>query len=359
MTFDRHRPHALAPLPPAAELETRVVLKKTIAARAALAELKAMSQLLPNQSVLMQTIGLQEAKLSSEIENIVTTNDALYRAIVDERATDPATREVLACQNALWAGFDVVKRQQRPITPPLMEDLVRRIKGSDIGVRRVPGTKLARPDGEVIYTPPEGEPLLRDLLSNLVDFIHTAEDLDPLVRLAVMHYQFEAIHPFIDGNGRTGRILNILFLVEQGLLDNPVLYLSQYILENKTGYYGGLQAVTEDGAWEPWIMYILDAIEHMAKNTLDRIAGILSLMEETRKTVQGALPKIYSKDLIELLFHLPYTKVSALEAAGLAKRVTAAQYLRSLAEIGILKEEKIGRDLYFLNIPFWRLLSGT
>ncbi len=362
MSFDRHRPHALPLLPPpGVDLETKAVLKKTTAARTALVELKATAKLLPNQGVLLQTIGLQEAQLSSEIENIVTTHDALYRAFADDgRSADPATKEVLAYQRALWAGYRVVKEEGRPITPPLMEELVALIKGSAIGVRRVPGTKLARPDdGEVIYTPPEGEPLLRDLLANLVAFIHEAEELDPLVRLAVMHYQFEAIHPFLDGNGRTGRILNILFLVEQGLLDIPVLYLSRYILENKRGYYGGLQAVTEHGAWEAWILYMLDAVEHMARLTLERIQAILDLMDETRRQVKDALPKLYSKDLVELLFRLPYTKVSFIEEAGLAKRVTAATWLRALADIGVLREEKLGRELYFLNFRFWDLLQGT
>lgn len=359
--FDPQRPHnALPLLPPVVDLETKAVLKKVVSARTAVAELKAMASHLPNQAVLLQTIGLVEAKMSSEIENIVTTNDVLYRALLDDgRTTDPATKEVLAYQRAMWRGFEVVKAEGRPIAPPLMEELVSLIKGSSLGVRRLPGTRLARGDGSVIYTPPDGEPLLRSLLANVADFIHDERlDLDPLIRLAVMHYQFEAIHPFSDGNGRTGRILNILYLVEQGLLDIPVLYLSGYILANKAGYYGGLQRVTVEGAWEPWILYMLDAIEQTARDTLERIRAILALMEEVRLKVQQQRPKLYSKDLVELLFRAPYTKVAFLEEARLARRVTATQYLRELVDLGLLEEHKLGRELYFLNIPFWLLLSG-
>jgi Fic family protein len=361
MSIDRTRPHNLPRLPPKdAELETRAVLKKTVAARAALAELRATALLLPSQAVLLRTMGLSEAKMSSEIENIVTTNDALFRALVDDgKSADSATREVFAYQRALWRGFEVVKREGRPITTPLMEELVALIKGAAIGVRRTPGTRLMKPSGEVIYTPPEGEPLLRELLSNLTQFIHEAEDLDPLVRMAVMHYQFEAIHPFSDGNGRTGRILNILFLVEQDLLDLPLLYLSSYVMAHKARYYDGLRAVTEEGKWEAWILYLLDGVEVTAHQTLRRIRGILALMEETRAAVQAKLPAVYSKDLVELLFRAPYTKVSFVEEAGIAKRVTATSYLRELAAAGFLVEEKHGRELYFLNQPFWDLLARS
>ncbi len=360
-SFDPQRPHnGLPPLPPAVDLETKAVLKKVVGARAALAELKALAAQLPSQAVLLQTLGLVEARLSSEIENIVTTHDVLYRALLDDgRSTDAATKEVLAYQKALWHGFDVVSREGRPIAPPLMEELVALIKGTNLGVRRLPGTRLARPDGSVIYTPPDGEPLLRQLLANLAGFLHDDSlDLDPLTRLAVMHYQFEAIHPFTDGNGRTGRILNILYLVEQGLLDVPVLYLSGYILEHKAGYYEGLQRVTVEGAWEPWILYILNAIEQTARQTLARIRAILDLIEQVRIRVQQHQPRVYSKDLVELIFRAPYTKVSFLEEAGLAQRVTATKYLRALVSLGVLEEHRIGKELYFLNLPFSRLLSG-
>lgn len=359
MAFDRTRPHnALPKLPLKVELETKRVLKKLISARTALAELKETGKLLPNQAVLIQTVGLQEAKLSSEIENVVTTHDALFRALADAtKPTDPATKEVLAYKDALWRGHHVVKIEGRPLSTPLFEELVGTIKGTKIGVRKLPGTKLAKPNGEVIYSPPEGEALLRDLLADLERFIHADDDLDPLVRLAVMHYQFEAIHPFADGNGRTGRILNILFLVERGLLDIPVLYLSRYILEQKTGYYRGLRAVTEEGAWEAWVLYMLDAVEHMARLTRDRMLAIHELMEKTRLTVKEALPKIYSKDLVEALFRYPYTKIGFLEDAGIGNRKTVRSYLRQLVEIGVLEEHGRAKELYFLNNPFWRLLE--
>ena len=196
------------------------------------------------------------------------------------------------------------------------------------------------------------------MLADLERFIHADDDLDPLVRLAVMHYQFEAIHPFADGNGRTGRILNILFLVERGLLDIPVLYLSRYILEQKTGYYRGLRAVTEEGAWEAWVLYMLDAVEHMARLTRDRMVAIVDLMEATRQKVQRDLPKIYSKDLVEALFRFPYTKIAFLEEAKLGNRKTASKHLRQLVEIGVLEEVGRAKDLYFLNKPFWRALEG-
>ncbi len=366
-SFDPQRPHNTLPmLPPKGgdglplELETKAVLKRLIGARTALAALKALGTRLPSQAVLLQTIGLVEAKMSSEIENIVTTNDELFRALVDDgRTTDPATKEVLAYQRALWRGYDIVATEQRPIAPPLMEELVALIKGVHLGLRRTPGTRLARSDGSVIYTPPDGEDLLRDLLGNLAGFIHDdVTDLDPLVRLAVMHYQFEAIHPFSDGNGRTGRILNILYLVEQGLIDIPVLYLSGYILEHKAAYYGGLQAITEDGAWEAWILYILDAVEQTAHTTMQRMNAILELMERVRVQVKTERPKLYSKDLVELLFRAPYTKVSFVEEAEQIGRVTATKTLRELVGLGLLAEHKIGRELYFLNVPFWGLLSG-
>lgn len=360
MSFDRTRPHnALPKLPPKVELESRRVLKMLIGARTALAELKEAGKLLPNQAVLIQTIGLQEAKLSSEIENVVTTHDALFRALADAaKATDPATKEVLAYKDALWRGYHVVKVEGRPLSTPLFEELVGIIKGTHIGVRKLPGTKLANSNGEVIYSPPEGERLLRELLANLERFIHKDDELDPLVRLAVMHYQFEAIHPFADGNGRTGRILNLLFLVEKGLLDLPVLYLSRYILEHKAGYYRGLRAVTETGAWEEWILYMLEAIEHMATLTRERMIAIRDLMEATRQQVQRELPKVYSWELVAALFRLPYTKIAFLEEAGVGNRKTASKHLRQLVDIGILEEVGRAKDLYFLNKPFAHLLEG-
>ncbi len=358
MPFDPQTPYNELPLlPPPGELETRAVLKKAIAANKALAELKGAGELIPDQSLLIQAIGLQEAKFSSEIENIVTTNDELYRAFADHgQRTNPHTKEVLRYKDALWHGFKMIKEENRPLTTRLFEELFQIIKETTAGVRRMPGTKLANPFGEVIYTPPEGEAIIRDKLANLERFIYDDSDLDPLIKLAVMHYQFEAIHPFTDGNGRTGRIINILYLVEVGLLDIPVLYLSRHIIDHKSAYYAGLKQITRNHDWEPWIIYMLDAIVQTARITRERILGIRNLMREGIEQVKQQLPKVYSKDLLELLFRQPYCKIRFLEEAGIAQRKTASQYLRELERIGMLTPVKAGREVYYLNTALLKLL---
>jgi len=358
MPFDPQTPYNDLPLlPPPGELETRAVLKKAIVANKALAELKGVGELIPDQSLLIQAIGLQEAKLSSEIENIVTTNDELYRAFADQgQRTNPHTKEVLRYKDALWHGFKMIKEENRPLTTRLFEELFQIIKETTAGVRRTPGTKLVNPLGEVIYTPPEGESIIRDKLANLERFIYDDSDLDPLIKLAIMHYQFEAIHPFTDGNGRTGRIINILYLIEAGLLDIPVLYLSRHIIDHKSAYYTGLKQITRDHAWEPWIIYMLDAIAQTARTTRERILGIRNLMREGIEQVKRQLPKVYSKDLLELLFRQPYCKIRFLEEAGIAQRKTASQYLHELGRIGMLTPVKAGREVYYLNTALLKLL---
>jgi len=301
---------------------------------------------------------LQEAKSSSEIENIVTTDDELYRAFADEgRTNDPQTKEVLGYHAALWSGYEGIRSGERQLTTRLFEELVAMVRGIDIGVRRVPGTKLGTPAGKVIYTPPEGETRIRDLLGNLEQFIYAEDELDPLVKLAVMHYQFEAIHPFTDGNGRTGRILNVLFLIERKLLDVPVLYLSRFILREKNEYYEGLRAVTEQGAWEPWLLYMLRGIETTAQATRERIEAIRRLLDEWIDRARREIPKVYSKDLMEAVFRLPYAKVRVLEELGIGNRHTATKYLRALVELGLLKPVRSGRDTYYLNEPFYQALT--
>lgn len=358
MPFDPRKPYNDLPLlPPPVELETRAVLKKAISANKALAELKGAGELIPNQAILIQAIGLQEAKLSSEIENIVTTNDELYRAFADAgHKTDPHTKEVLRYKDALWYGYSAVRQDNRPLTTSLFEEMYRIIKGTSAGVRKTPGTKLANTQGEVIYTPPEGEGILRDKLANLERYLYAEDETDPLVKMAVIHYQFEAIHPFTDGNGRTGRILNILYLIERDILDIPVLYLSRYIIDNKSAYYSGLRSVTEDDAWEPWILYMLEAIEQMAVTTREKILAIRNLMRESTERVRQELPKIYSKDLMEVLFRLPYCRISFLEKAGIAQRKTASLYLRELERIGLLSAHKEGREVYYFNDAFFDIL---
>lgn len=360
MAFDRSTPYNDLPLlPPNVELETKAVLKQAIASNRALAELKGAGGLIPNQAILIRLIGLQEAKLSSEIENIVTTNDELYRAFADNGAgkSDSQTKEVLSYNEALWHGYDLLKGGQ-PLATRLFEQLVQIIKRNDAGVRKTSGTRIATGTGNPVYTPPEGEAVVRDKLANLERFLYAEDSLDPLVKLAVLHYQFEAIHPFSDGNGRAGRILNILYLVEAGLLDIPILYLSRYVIEHKSDYYAGLRRVTEEQAWEPWILFMLRAVEETARTTHTMILGIQALMQETADRVRTELPKIYSKDLIEVLFSQPYCKIRFLEQSGIAKRVTALRYLRELNRVGILSSAiEVGRENYYLNQPFLRLLT--
>ncbi len=355
--MNRNKPYNDLPLlPPSVDLETAGVLKKAILANRKLAELKGLVKSIPNQAILINGIVLQEARLSSEIENIVTTNDELYRAAADEKfSTNPHAKEVLLYREAVWHGFKSLKK--KPLATNLFIEIAEIIKGKNIGIRRVPGTKIGNSKGEVIYTPPEGEPIIRDKLSNLEKFMHAEDDIDPLIKMAALHYQFEAIHPFVDGNGRTGRIINILYLVEKGLLDSPILFLSHYILRTKPTYYTGLRNVTEQDAWVDWVMYMLEAIETTATETQERVNSILSAMEKTRKLVQEKAPKIYSKDLIEVIFQNPYCKTRFLEDAGLAKRQTAAMYLQTLEELGLLKSIKMGSERYYINKKLIKILS--
>lgn len=356
--FDRNLPYNDLPLlPPAVELETKAILKQAIAASRAVADLRGKAQQIPNQRMMIDSIVLQEARLSSEIENIVTTNDELYRAAADmDGLFDSHTKEVLRYRQAIWYGYEQI--QKRPLSVNLFVELVRIIKQINMDVRKTTGTKLSGPNGEIVYTPPEGESIIREKLADLEQFIYSEDDIDPLVKLAVMHYQFEAIHPFADGNGRTGRILNILFLVEQKLLDMPVLFLSRYILENKVDYYEGLREVTENSGWESWILYILKGIELTAKQTSEQIDAILELMRTVQEVMREKAEKIYSKELLEMIFMHPYCKIKFLEQGGIAKRQTASNYLQTLSDIGILRTEKIGRENYYINDPLLDILMN-
>jgi Fic family protein len=357
MSFRPDRPYNdLPPLPPREDVETKTVLKACIAARAALAELRVSGQLIPNQAVLINSIPLLEAQASSEIENIVTTTDKLFRFAneVSDQA-DPATKEALRYRTALNEGFATLKR--RPVSTSTAIAICRTIKGVDLDIRAIPGTALMNETtGKVIYTPPEGQDLLRDKLTNWERYIHEAEDIDPLIRLAVMHYQFEAIHPFIDGNGRTGRVLNLLYLVDKGLLDIPVLYLSRYIINNKHAYYARLLAVTTENAWEAWILYMLEAVRETAEWSTARIRSIRDLLDQTAEHIRRDLPKIYSRELAEVIFVNPYCRIRDLVAAGIAKRQSASVYLKTLAEHGLLQETKSGRENLFINPALLALL---
>jgi Fic family protein len=358
--FDPKVPYNELPeLPPPADMvENTQILKRCINARVALAELKQAAELIPNSAVLVNALPLLEARASSEIENIVTTTDKLfeYADIAEDRA-DAATKEALRYRSALYEGTKMVQRGM--LTTDMAIQICSTIKGIELDIRDDSGTTLKnRMTGEVIYTPPIGQKLLQAKLDNWANFMHRNTEIDPLVRLAIQHYQFEAIHPFADGNGRTGRILNILFLVEHGLLDSPILYLSRYIIRNKAAYYRLLQAVTKDQSWEPWIMFILDGVEETCTWTTDKIKAIRELMEHTGSFVQNRLPKIYTWELVELLFKQPYCRIGNLVDAGIAKRQTASVYLNQLCEIGILKEIKSGRENLFVHPKYIELLTG-
>lgn len=359
LTFDPAKAYNdLPPLPPKREVETRPVLKACIEARSAVSELKQAGHLLPNQDILINTIPLLEARASSEIENIVTTTDLLFRhAQPDQEAlADPATKEALRYRRALRRGIDSIRK--RPLSTATAVDVCRTLQGIDLDVRRVPGTTLMNHGtGEVVYTPPEGEARLREMLANWERFLHEAHEVDPLIRMAVGHYQFEAIHPFIDGNGRTGRILNLLFLIEEGLLELPVLYLSRAIIRQKADYYRLLLEVTTKGAWEPWVLYMLGAVSETARWTTKRIRSIQQLMNETAAYVQANEPHVYSRELVELIFVQPYCRIRNVVEAGIAKRQTAAVYLKQLAEARVLQEIKVGREKLFINPRLMRLLT--
>ena len=352
-----HLPYNDLPaLPPAAVLETRPVLKQCIAARAALAELKQAAELIPNQGVLINALPLLEAQASSEIENIVTTTDRLFQYQSTGEQADPATREALRHSSALMEGYRVLK--QTPLNTRTAEQVCTRIKGIEMQVRRVPGTALMnQATGEVIYTPPVGEDLLRSKLANWERYLHEARDVDPLIRMAVGHYQFEAIHPFTDGNGRTGRILNSLFLIQEDLLTLPILYLSRHIIRNKAEYYRLLLEVTRSQEWAQWITYVLQGVEETARWTTAKISAIRDLSALTITHVKQAAPKIYSRELVDLIFDLPYCRINNLVDRDIAGRQAASRYLKQLVEIGVLEERTIGRDKLFVHPKLMQLLT--
>ncbi len=358
--FDPSVPYDALPElpPPASKIETTAILKRCINARVALAELKQAAELIPNSAVLVNALPLLEARASSEIENIVTTTDKLFEfADIAEDRADPATKEALRYRTALYEGTKMVQR--RMLTTDMAIQICSTIKGLELDIRSEPGTTLKnRMSGKLIYTPPVGQQLLIRKLDNWADFMQQNSEFDPLVRMAIQHYQFEAIHPFADGNGRTGRILNILFLVQQGLLDSPILYLSRYIIQNKAAYYRLLQEVTETQEWAPWILFMLDGVEETCTWTTEKIKSIRELMQHTAEYVQSRLPKIYSWEFLELLFRQPYCRIGNLVESGIAKRQTASVYLKQLCELGVLREVKSGRENIFVHPKYIELLSG-
>ncbi|HFC6376472.1 TPA: protein adenylyltransferase Fic [Neisseria meningitidis] len=349
----------LPPLPPKQDIESKTILKRCITARASLARLKQAAELIPNQAMLINTLPVMEARASSEIENIVTTTDKLFQSLqMDTERQDPATKEALQYRTALFAGYESLT--SRPLYTQTAIMVCNAIKHPyEMAIRKTGGTALKGGNsGNVVYTPPEGEETIRGKLANWERFIHESGDLDPLIIMAAAHYQFEAIHPFTDGNGRTGRILNSLLLIEKGLLDLPILYLSRYIIENRADYYRLLLGVTERQDWESWIIYILDGVADTADWTVSKIDAIRRLFEQTRQHIRTHAQGIYTHELVNLLFEQPYTRIANLEAAGIAKRQTASKYLKELSDIGVLQEIVIGRDKLFIHPRLMELLRG-
>lgn len=366
MNYNKDLPfNDLSLLPPQTEVESIEVLRKVAEARAALAELKGRCTIIPNPLMLINTIVLQEAKASSEIENIVTTSDSLYRAFSSNnlRSVDAATKEVLRYREALYEGYKELKNGHK-LDKGLFVRIVSTIVGNQEGIRDFEKDTERiiienRKTGETIYTPPEGFELIKMKLDNLSFFLEDASDkLDPLIKLAISHYQFEAIHPFKDGNGRTGRIINSLFLVKQNLLDLPILYLSKYIIENKSEYYKLLRGVTENQYWISWVSYILDAVKSTSHFTLDKINAIKDLLDETIEKVRNQLPNMYSKELVEQLFFQPYCRISFLVDKKIGSRNTASRYLNALTNIGILVKRSLGKERLYLNKQLFDILSG-
>jgi Fic family protein len=346
-------------LPLQKDIETKAILKKSITANSALAELKGVANIIPNSNILINSLALQEAKDSSEIENIITTHDELYKADIDIKSISQSTKEVQNYKNALLRGFHLVKENKLLLKKYIVE-IQKELEQNDAGIRKQSGTNLKNAiTGEVIFTPPQSFEVIEELLINLEQYLNEPNDIDPLVNMAIIHYQFETIHPFYDGNGRTGRIINILYLILNDLLDIPILYLSNYIIKHKADYYRLLQEVRTQDNWEEWILYMLDGVEQTSKETVVLVNDIADMMESTKQKIQDELPKIYSKDLIEILFSHPYTKIDFLvDGLGL-HRETASKYLKEIESIGILQSIKIGRGKYFINVElFERLKKG-
>ena len=344
-------------LPPKVELETKAVLKQLVKANRALAELKGYADTIPNKHILINAVMINEAKDSSEIENIITTHDDLYAAMSYASGASPAAKEVVNYRTALWYGYEQVKEKEMLTTNMIIEtqSLIEKNRG---GIRKLPGTVLMNESsGQIVYTPPSGENEIRDLLTNLESYINEDfNDVDPLIKLAVIHYQFECIHPFYDGNGRTGRIINVLYLVLKELLKSPILYLSSYIIKNKSSYYTLLQEVRTRDNWEDWIIYILTGIEQTAEQTLKLIKKINVEVEAMSTEIKETLPKIYSKELINLLFYEFYTKTIYIEKGLSVTRKTAASYLTALEKEGFLVSQKIGKERIYQNKRLYDLV---
>lgn len=341
--------------PPVESLETRRVLKAGIGANAGLAQLDQAAASIPNPTVLINTIPLLEAQASSAIENIVTTTDALFRHLDDASGADPATKETLRYRTALRVGFE--RTVERGLTSGTASAVCSTIKGREMDLRALPGTRIGNPaTGEITYSPPEGRARITEMVSQWERFVHSEDGMDPLVRMATAHYQFEAIHPFTDGNGRTGRILNVLILVEAGLLRQPLLYLSRYIIETKSDYYRLLLAVTAEGAWEEWILYILTGIEQTSRSTVRKIGAIRELQDDFGRRARMASKGGSDSEFQSVLFEQPYCRIRTVMERCRVSRPTATSWLNALVKADLLLDYKLGRDRLFVNREFLELL---
>lgn len=360
--MSQNKPDIIELLPLKAEVETRAVLRKTALAHKALAELKGVITSIPNQHILTETLILREARESSAVENIISTFAEVYQSsLFASQFASPAAKEVHLYAAALKTGYGLVKKNGL-LTNNLILQIQAQVEGNKAGFRKLPGTKLLNDTtGEVVYIPPQDHDTIVSLMNNLEIFINddAMMDADPLVKMAILHHQFESIHPFYDGNGRTGRIINILFLIQKKLLDLPVLYLSRYIIRHKNDYYRLLQQVRQTGEWEAWIMYMLDGVEQTANESIVLIGQIKMLMQQYKQSIRTTLPKMYSQDLLNNLFKYPYTKIEYLENDLGISRSTAIRYLKELEKLKLLAKQKIGRDNFYINQPLFDLLAAN
>lgn len=342
-----------------ARFETPAILKKLASSSRKLAELKGIAASIPNQGILINTLGLQEAKDSSEIENIVTTHDELFKDdVLPEAFANPAAKEVLRYRQALRVGFEQV-RASGLLTGNHILEIQSELERNNAGFRKLPGTALKDGSGQIIYTPPQDPAEIVALMRDLERFMNDADlfDADPLIKMALIHHQFESIHPFYDGNGRTGRIVNVLYLVKEGLLDIPVLYLSNHIVRNKADYYRLLQTVREDDTWEEWVLYLLEAVEQTAGQTIVTIHAIKTALFDYKQRIRAGY-KFYSQDLINTLFMHPYTKIEFVQRDLQVSRLTATKYLDTLAAGGFVQKQKMGRGNYYVNLALSAILQG-
>lgn len=351
--------YAIPALPPSAEIETVPVLKALARASRALADLKGQAKTIPNQGILIDTLALQEAKASSEVENIVTTQDELFQAdVFPDDPQSPAAKEVALYRDALRLGYARLGETGGLIPNSALIDMFRLLKGRSDGFRVTPGTALKNEQtGEIVFVPPQDAHEIVRHMTALERFINDDElsDLDPLIKMALIHHQFESIHPFPDGNGRIGRILNVLYLTRTGLLDIPVLYLSRFITRNKADYYRHLQAVRDTGDWEPWVIYMLEAVAETSATTVEIVTGIRQQMADVKHRLREDLPKIYSQELLNNLFRHPYTRIEYLQNDLDVSRQTAAKYLDTLAEQGFVEKHRSGKHNYFINVALVKL----